>query len=150
MVTSQKNQNAPSFRWRPFLGGMIVLLFGSALSTWIFINLFVELQPEASKITPAPAVFFSFLMVWKGAEAVSGRLIGDWLIWKYRLTYWFLFCFFIVFGAAYAVNVGRRIGALTVLDLVAISGFVADGVFFLLFSRITFGLIRALLNENDD
>ena len=90
-------------------------------------------------------------------EGQSGRVpsywrfapVGDWTIWKYRLAYWFLLLFFLVFGTAYAINIGRRIGTLTGMDLAAIAGFVADSIFIFLFSRLTSDLIHALLNEND-
>ncbi|MCK5378122.1 MAG: hypothetical protein KAJ78_01910, partial [Acidobacteria bacterium] len=75
--------------------------------------------------------------------------VGDWTIWEYRLAYWFLLLFFLVFGTAYAINIGRRIGTLTGMDLAAIAGFVADSIFVILFSRLTSDLIQALLNEND-
>lgn len=51
--------------------GGIALLLGTLLLGWIGYNLLVELQPEAKRLNPLPALIFSAALIGVGVKWVS-------------------------------------------------------------------------------
>lgn len=67
--------------------GFILIALGLALALWVLFNLFVELQPEASRTSPAPAIFFSSALIAVGVNRATRGRWREWPLWRDRRTY---------------------------------------------------------------
>lgn len=67
--------------------GSFLIAFGLALALWVLFNLFIELQPEASRTSPAPAIFFSSALIAVGVNRVTGGRWREWRLWRDRRAY---------------------------------------------------------------
>lgn len=89
--------------------GSILIAFGLALALWVLFNLFVELQPEASRTSPAPAIFFSSALIAVGVSRVTGGGWRAWTLWRARRTYVAAALGLIALWLAYSYNVLLRL-----------------------------------------
>lgn len=67
--------------------GSMLAAFGVALALWVLFNLFVELQPESRRMSPAPAMFFSSALIAVGVSRATGGGWRRWALWRSRVTY---------------------------------------------------------------
>ena len=66
------------------LSGSLLIILGLILSSWVFYNLFIELQSEAKNTNPASAIFLSVgLIVWGLHKITDGDFL-NYKIWKNR------------------------------------------------------------------
>lgn len=115
--------------------GSVLFALGFALALWVLFNLFVELQPEASRTSPAPAIFFSSALMAVGVNRATGGRWREWPLWRDRRTYGVAAFGLIAVGAAYVYNVLLRLqhGFRNPVDYIMP---VADVVFLLMWWRL--------------
>lgn len=89
--------------------GYILIAMGAALALWVLFNLFVELQPEASRTSPGPAIFLSSALIAVGVNRATAGRWREWPLWRSRKTYVMAVCGLIVVGLAYIYNMVLRL-----------------------------------------
>ena len=89
--------------------GSVLIAFGLALALWVLFNLFIELQPEASRTSPAPAIFFSSALIAVGVSRVTGGRWREWPLWRARRTYVAAALGLIALWLAYSYNMLLRL-----------------------------------------
>lgn len=129
--------------------GSVLVAFGCALALWVLFNLFIELQPESSRLSPAPAVFFSSALIAAGVNRASGGRWRDWGLWRERKTYRLAAVALIAFGLAYIYNMMLRLrgGFHRPAEYVSL---VADAVLLLMYVRILKWLLEGRRPDGDD
>lgn len=115
--------------------GYILIALGGALALWVSFNLFVELQPEASRTSPAPAIFFSSALIAVGVNRATAGRWREWPLWRSRKTYVVAVCGLTAFSLAYIYNMVLRLryGLHSPVGYVML---VADIVFLLVCGRL--------------
>lgn len=115
--------------------GSILVAFGCALALWVLFNLFIELQPEATRMSPAPAIFFSSALIAVGVRRASGDRWREWALWRNRKTYAVGALGLIAIGPAYIYNMLLRLqdGINRPVEHISL---VADVAFLLMCGRI--------------
>ena len=121
--------------------GFILIALGLALALWVLFNLFIELQPEASRTSPAPAIFFSSALIAAGVNRVTGGRWREWPLWRNRRTYVVAALGLIALGLAYIYNMLLRLqhGFRSPVGYITL---VADAVFLLMCARVLRWLVR--------
>lgn len=120
--------------------GFILIALGVALALWVLFNLFIALQPEASRTSPAPAIFFSSALIAVGVNRATGGRWREWTLWRSRKTYTVAAAGLIFIGSAYIYNMALRLR----YGLSSPAGYimlVADLVFLLVCGRILMRLM---------
>ena len=115
--------------------GFILVAFGCALALWVLFNLFIELQPESSRMSPAPAIFCSSALIAVGVNRATGGRWRDWALWRNRKTYVVAALGLIAIGSAYIYNMLLRLqyGFNRPVEYISL---VADVVFLFMCGRI--------------
>lgn len=121
--------------------GSTLIALGLALALWVLFNLFVELQPEASRTSPAPAIFFSSALIAVGVSRVTGGRWRDWPLWRNRRTYVAAALGLIAVGLAYIYNMLLRFrhGFRSPVGYISLA---ADVLFLLMCGRVLRWLVR--------
>ena len=115
--------------------GSILVAFGCALALWVLFNLFIELQPEASRTSPAPAIFFSAALIAVGVNRATGGKWRNWTLWSNRKTYVVAALCLTTLAAAFIYNVLLRL-QYGLNNLKGYVNLIADVVFMLMCGRI--------------
>jgi hypothetical protein len=128
--------------------GSILIAFGLALALWVLFNLFIELQPEASRTSPAPAIFFSSALIAVGVQRVTGGKWRQWPLWRDRRAYAAAAIGLVALGLAYLNNMLLRLrhgsrGLVTFISLAA------DVAFLLMCGRVLKWLVRGWRSVGD-
>ena len=115
--------------------GYILTAFGLALALWVLFNLFIDLQPEASRTSPAPAIFFSSALIAVGVNRATGGRWREWPLWRSSKTYIVAVLGLIGIGLAYIYNMLLRLqhGIPSPVGYIMLA---ADAVFLLMCGRI--------------
>ena len=66
------NGNASKPSPLKMIGGGVLIALGVALGCWIVANLIFQLQPEAAKRSPLPAVAFATALIGVGISMIRG------------------------------------------------------------------------------
>lgn len=121
--------------------GSILVAFGCALALWVLFNLFIELQPESSRMSPAPAIFFSSALIAVGVNRATGGGWRDWALWRNRKTYVAVTLGLLAIVSAYIYNMLLRLqyGFNRPVEYISL---VADVVFLLMCGRILKWLVE--------
>ena len=117
------------------LVGVLAISLGCVLASWVLCNLFVELQPEAQRLSPAPAVFLSVILILFGLNRATAGGWQEWILWRGRSFYGFAALGLIMFGFAYLYNVVIRLdyGSSTAITYLGVA---ADIWLLVLYGRI--------------
>src|SRR5918993_4520266 len=115
--------------------GSILVAFGCALALWVLFNLFIDLQPESSRLSPAPAIFFSSALIAVGVQRATGGRWRGWALWRSRKTYVVSALGLVAIGSAYIYNMLLRLrnGFDRPVEYISLA---ADVVFLLMCGRI--------------
>lgn len=129
--------------------GSVLVALGCALALWVLFNLFIELQPESSRLSPAPAIFFSSALIAVGVNRASGGRWRDWGLWHDRKTYRVAAFGLIAFGLAYLYNMVLRLrgGFHRPAEYINL---VADVVLLLMYGRILKWVLEGRRPDDDD
>ncbi len=119
--------------------GYVLYSLGILLLGWVFINLFVHLQPEAQGRTPAPAALIGSAMILVGIRRVTDTPWQEWRVWRNGVLTAGLVFVLVVFGLAYCFNLMERLRAATPNAYVTV---VLDLAFLILLARITWLVAR--------
>jgi cation transport ATPase len=128
--------------------GSILIALGLALALWVLFNLFIELQPEASRTSPAPAIFFSSALIAVGVSRATGGRWHEWRLWRDRRTYVVAAIGLIALGLAYLYNMLLRLqhGSRGLVTYIALA---ADLAFLLMCGRVLRWLARGRRSVGD-